>query len=144
MQTRHKDYFEGILQLRNPSNEVIDFAVREIEKKENTFVAKVIKVKNGIDMYVSSQKFLRSIGNRLQRHFGGQLIISTKLHTKNRITSKEVHRVTVLFRTPHFKKGDVIDYRGEKIEIITMQKKILAKDIKTGKKLNLNFKDLLK
>ena len=48
----------------------------------------------------------------------------------------------MLFRIPKFKKGDVIDYKGEKIKIMGIHKKVFAKDIKTGKKLNIRFKDL--
>jgi len=144
MEKKHKDYFEGILQLRNPNKEVIDFALNEIEKKENASIAKIEKVPNGIDIYMWPQRFLRNLCKKLQNHFGGQVTISTKLHTKNRITSKEVYRVNALFRLPNFKKGDVIDYKGDKIKIIAIHKKVLAKDVKTGKKLNLSFKDLIK
>lgn len=135
-------YFEGILQLRNIENEVVEFVIKEIEKNENLNIAKIQKVRNGFDIYVSKQRFLRNLGNKLQNHFGGELIASTKLHTRNRITSKEVHRVNMLFRVPKFKKRDVIDYKGEKIKIIDIHKKVFAKDIKTGKKLNIRFKDL--
>jgi len=139
----HKDYFEGILQLRNVDDSIVVFAIREIEKKEKTNIAKIKEVRNGFDIYMAPQRFLRNIGNKLQNQFGGQLIISTKLHTKNRLTSKEVHRVNALFRMPDFKKGDVIVHKGEKIKIIAIHKKVLAKNIISGKKLNLNFKDLI-
>ena len=144
MEKKHKDYFEGILQLRNPNKEVMDFAINELEKKENASVTKIKKVPNGIDIYMWPQRFLRNLCSRLQNKFGGHVTISTKLHTKNRITSKEVHRVNALFRMTSFKRGDVIDYKGEKIKIINMHKKVLAKGVKTGKKLNLSFKDLIK
>ena len=140
----NKDYFEGILQLRNIGNEVVEFAVKEIGKNENINIAKIKKVTNGVDIYLSPQKALRSLGNKLQHHFGGQLIVSTKLHTKSRVTSKDLYRVNMLFRIPNFKKGDIIDYKGDKIKIISMHKKVFAKDIKTGKKLNISFKDLFR
>ena len=140
----NKDYFEGILQLRNTGDVVVEFTVKEIKKNENTYIAKIKKVTNGVDIYISPQKFLRSLGNKLQNRFGGQLIVSTKLHTKNRVTSREVHRVNMLFRSPKFKKGEVIEYKGDKIKILNIHKKVFAKDIKTGKKLNISFKDLFR
>ena len=140
----NKDYFEGILQLRNIDNEVIEFTLKEIEKNENTFIAKIKKVTNGVDIYISPQKSLRSLGNKLQNHFGGQLTVSKKLHTRSRVTSKDLYRVNMLFRLPKFKKGDIIEYKGDKIKIISVHKKVLAKDIKTGKKLNIRFKDLFR
>jgi len=123
MQTKHKDYFEGILQLRNVRDEVIEFAINEIEKIEYTNIAKIKKVTNGVDIYMSPQKSLRSLGNKLQNKFGGQLLVSTKLHTRSRVTSRELHRVNMLFRSPNFKKGDIIEYKGEKIKIISIHKK---------------------
>ena len=141
---RHEGYFEGILQLRNIDYNILEFAIKQIEKKENASVGKVKKVVNGFDVYMAPQTFLRSLGNKLQNQFHGQLIISKKLHTKNRLTSKEVYRVNALFRMPHFKRGDIIEHKGEKIKILAIYKKILAKELKTGKKLTLNFKDLSK
>ena len=140
----NKDYFEGILQLRNVDNEVIDFVVKEIERTEDTQIAKVKKITNGYDIYVSRQRFLRSLGNKLQGKFGGQLIISKKLHTRSRMTGRELFRVNALFRMPNFKKGDIIKYKGDEIKVITLHKKVLAKDVKTGKKLNLSFKDIFR
>jgi len=140
----HTNYFEGILQLRNVDDEVIEFAIREINKIETSYISQVKKVRNGYDVYLSPQKLLRSLGNKLQNRFGGQLLVSTKLHTRNRMTSKEVYRVNMLFRTPDFKKGDTIDYKGDKIKILNIGKKVFAKDIKTGKKLNIAFKDLFR
>jgi len=139
---KHEGYFEGILQLRNVKEEVINFAVRFIEKKDRGMIAKVKDVKNGVDIYMAPQKLLRSLGTKLQNNFGGQLTVSTKLHTKNHLTSKEVYRVNVLFRMPNFKKGDVVIYKGDKIKILAMHKKVNAKVLDSGKKLVLNYKDL--
>lgn len=139
----HNGYFEGILQLRNPNKEVLEATLKEIEKKGDVSIAKIKKVSNGTDIYISSQRFLRNLGAKLQKQFGGQFTISKKLFTKHRLTSKEVYRVNALLRLPNFKKGDVINYKGDKIKIIGIQKKVFAKDIKTGKKLNLRFKDIL-
>src|SRR3989338_4987963 len=143
MQPKPSSYFEGMLQLRDVNDEVIDFAVREI-KNSDVNIAKIKQLENGIDLYVSRQRFLRTIAGRLQKRFGGQIIVSRKLHTKSRLTSRDLYRVNVLFRLPYFKKGDVIEYRGDKIKIVNLGKKIFAKDIVTGKKLNLGYKDLLR
>jgi len=144
MEQRHAEYFEGTLQLRNVTDEVIGFVVKAIDKTEDTQIAKVKKVTNGFDIYVSRQRFLRSLGNKLQQRFGGQINVSTKIHTRHKQTGRELHRVNLLFRMPSFKKGDIIEYKGDKIKIISIHKKVFAKDVKTGKKLNLNFKDLFR
>jgi nonsense-mediated mRNA decay protein 3 len=82
------------------------------------------------------------LGKRLQNTFGGVFKKSTKLFTRDKQTSKNLYRLTVLFRLPRFKKGDIIKYKGEEIRIINLGKKVFAKNIKTGKKYNINYKDL--
>ena len=139
---KHKGYFEGILQLRNTSEEIMNFVMNLVNKRDEALISKKEKVTNGFDLYLTSQKFLQHVGKKLKKHFHGELKISTKLFTRNRITQKNVYRVNVLFRMPKYKKGDIIDYKGDEIQITGIGKKILAKDVKTGKKLNLNFKDL--
>lgn len=143
MQSKPLGYFEGILQLRNVNDEVVDFAVSEIENSDVN-IAKTKQLEKGIDIYVSRQRFLRTIASKLQKRFGGQIIVSRKLHTKSRLTGRDLYRVNVLFRLPYFKKGDVIEYKGDKIRVVNMGKKIFAKNIATGKKLNLGYKDLLR
>ena len=140
---KHKDYFEGILQLRNVDDGIVEFALKEFNKKE-VLISKIKKVTNGIDIYISPQKSLRSLGNKLQKRFGGQITVSTKLHTISRVTGRELYRVNMLFRIPNFKKGDIIEYKGDKIKIISIHKKVFAKDIKTGRKLNISFKDIFR
>ena len=108
MDTKPSSYFEGTLQLRDVNDEVIDFAISEIENS-GVNIAKAKKLENGIDLYVSRQRFLRTLAGRLQKRFGGQIIVSRKLHTKSRLTGRDLYRVNVLFRLPYFKKGDVIE-----------------------------------
>lgn len=144
MEAKHNEYFEGILQLRNPNDEVLDFIAKEVREKGNVFIAKTKKTNNGIDLYISSQRFLRTLGNKLQERFFGHLEVSRRLHTRNRMTSRDVYRVSLLFKMPSFKKGDIVKYKGDQVRIIGMAKKVLAKDIKTGKKLTLSFKELIK
>ena len=52
MEARHNEYFEGILQVRNPNEEVLDFIAKEVEKKGNVFVAKAKKTRNPLELSV--------------------------------------------------------------------------------------------
>ena len=139
---KHNQYFEGVLQLRNTNKEVLDFVLNLIDKKDSALISKKEKVTNGFDLYLTSQKFLQYLGKQLKKHFHGELKISVRLHTRNRITGKDVYRLTVLFRMSELKKEDIITYKGDKIKIIWIGKKILAKNLETGRKLTLSFKDL--
>jgi len=91
-------YFEAKLQLRPFNREVYEFVKKEIDKKDSVFIAKEVKLKEGIDIYLSSQKFARSLGLKIKKNFKGELKTSRSLFTVNKMTSKRVYRVTVLFR----------------------------------------------
>lgn len=100
-QKQKREYFEGILQLRDIKQEVTDFCLEDIEKhseKGGIFFSKTEEVKNGVDFYCSSNKYLMHLGKKLKKRFKGELKTSAKLFTKNKQTSKDVYRVTVLFR----------------------------------------------
>ncbi len=137
----HKDYFQGILQLRNVDNEVIDFVSRQAAKRQDVFIAKIEKVRNGIDIYFSSQQYLKALGRKLQEHFRGELVISSKLFTKSR-TGEDLYRVNVLFRQAKFRKGDIITYRGSKLKIIRMGNKVACRYVDTGKSITLSYDSL--
>lgn len=138
----NNDYFEGILQLRNPTKELISFVENRTKKDKKALITKRVNVKNGLDLYFSSQRYLRSMGNNVKGCFPGELKTSRKIFTRKRQTSKDVYRVNVLFRMTNLVKGQVIKYKGEQIKITGLGKKILAKNIKTGEKIMLNYGDL--
>ena len=92
------NYYEGILQLRNPNEETINFIRNQFKNTKKAWIAKEEKLKPGIDYYISSNSFIMALGKKLKKSFKGELKISRKLHTRSRSTGKNVYRVTVLFR----------------------------------------------
>ena len=134
-------YFEGNLQLRDPTEEIISFVLDEIDKGD-VHIAKQTKLKNGLDLYLSSNKFLRSLGKKLQAKFGGEVKESATLHTRSRQTSKDLYRVTLMFRPINFKVGDIITYREEQYRVMSLGKKVNLRSMKTAKKAMIYYKDL--
>ncbi len=90
-------YFESKLQLRPKNKEVLDYVLNQL-KKTNTKIAKEVKLKEGLDLYLSSRKSTIQIAKKLKKVFKGDLKVTKKLFTVNRLTSKKVYRITVLFR----------------------------------------------
>ena len=95
---KHKDYFQAILQLRPDDEKVVNFVLKQIKERKNVSISKQINLKTGLDLYISDQKFTRSLGKKLKKIFKGKLILSRKLHTRDKQTSRNVYRVTVCFR----------------------------------------------
>ena len=135
------NYYQGILQLRDVSNEIVDFVRNQVNKRHDAFITKTVKAGNGIDMYITSQKFIRILGKRLKESFGGELKTSTKLHTRSR-TGKDLYRVNVLFRPAKYKRGDVVVVRGEEVKLLAVGRRIFARDLKTGKKIKIRNSDM--
>ena len=93
-------YFEAILQLRNPNQDVVKFIENNVakNKEKGVFITKREDVRNGLDFYLTSQRYAQSLGKKLKKTFKGELKVSRKLFTTNRQTGKLVYRVNVLFR----------------------------------------------
>jgi len=142
MKLPRPDYYQGILQLRNTTEEILSFVSNQINKRSGVAITKTVKFPNGLDLYITSNKFIRILGKKLKDSFGGELKISSKLHTKNK-QGKELYRVNVLFRLSRYKKGDIVVIRGDKVRLISIGKKIFAKDLKTGRKVTIRSKDLV-
>lgn len=138
---KHPNYYEGILQLRDYSKKLKDFVNQQI-KDNNIYVAKRVKLKNGIDILVSSNKFLIKLAKQLKQDFSGDLKISKKLFSKDRMTQKEIWRITVLFREANIKLGSTIEVRGEKYKINSIGKNIEAKNLNNGKKKLFSFDEI--
>lgn len=94
----HDQYFEAILQLRPADDAILGFVLDTIEANPRVHIAKTVPHKNGLDLYLSSNAFTKNIGYQLKRRFKGTLTLSRTLHTQDRMTSKNLYRVTVLFR----------------------------------------------
>jgi len=142
MRLPRPDYYQGILQLRDINEEILRFTYNQIKKRGNVVVTKTVKHPKGLDLYITSQKFIRILGKKLKESFGGEIKISSKLHTKNR-QGKDLYRVNVLFRLSKYKKGDIVLVRGDKIRLISIGKKIFARNLKNGKKVTIRRRDLV-
>ncbi|MBI2654547.1 hypothetical protein HYX02_07130 [Candidatus Woesearchaeota archaeon] len=135
------DYYQGVLQLRDVNDEIISFVHNRINKRGDVAVTKTVKHQNGLDLYMTSQKFIRILGKKLKDSFGGELKISSKLHSKSK-EGKELHRVNVLFKLSKYRKGDIVTVRGDEVRLISIGKKTFARNLKTGKKVTIRSSDL--
>lgn len=129
------NYFEGTLQLRNCSKEIITFVKKQM-KEENVTIASTVKLKNGYDYKVSSNKFMIKLAKAFEKQYSGVATITRKLYSRDNQTGKEVYRITVKLEQLPYKIGDVIDHRGEKVKVLSIGKKVTVKD-KSGKKFFL-------
>ena len=141
MKLPRPDYYQGILQLRDINDEILNFVRNQVKKRGDAAITKAVRLDNGVDLYITSQKFIRMLGKKLKESFGGELKITSKLHTRSR-HGKDLYRVNVLFRLSKYKKGDVVSVRGDKLRLISIGKKIFARNLSTGRKVTIRRQDL--
>ena len=139
MEGKHGSYFEAVLQLRDVSQEVVDFAEDEIGRLK-MHVADVITLKNGYDYKLSDNTLARRIGKNFQTKFGGKIEETSSLWGVKK--DREVYRVTVLFRGVPFKKGDLVIYQGEEYKVKILGKDMMLQNTKNGKKVHVKYKDM--
>jgi NMD protein affecting ribosome stability and mRNA decay len=136
-------YFQGILQLRNCSEEALDFVMEMIES-ENVRISKEVRRKDGYDLFLSSNKFLKKIGKQLKARFPGILKQTAKLHTEDKQAGRKIYRGTILFRMPSFNVGDKGTFRGDDVKVLSIGEKVMLQNLKTGKKKRHEFEEVEK
>lgn len=130
--------------MRDCGPQVLDFVLKESSKSPEGGIAKRKKVHNGYDLLMQSNKFLTKLGKKIQQNFSGELKSSVKLFTRDKQTSKDVYRLTVLFRQSGLSKGDRLKVQGSAHIITGIAKKVMLKDESTGEKKQLTFEELRK
>ncbi|HLC74319.1 MAG TPA: NMD3-related protein [Candidatus Nanoarchaeia archaeon] len=124
---RHANYFEATVQLRNVSKEVMRFAYDDVEKN-GIVISKEIKMDNGVDFFVDSRKYAQQLGKKLQHKFGGMIKSSARVFTKDRQTSKDVYRVTIMFKQFPYKKGEKFMLKGEELIVKAVGTDVITED----------------
>ncbi len=135
-------YFEGVLQIRNSSQQIVDFIHSEIskQKQKGVFITKEIVEGKNADFFLTDQTYMKRLAVKLQKEFGGIISLNPKLFSKSRQTGKELYRLTTLLELPIIKKNDVIVVNDRLYRVNSVQQRINAEDF-SGKKTSFPYKD---
>ncbi|MBW2994789.1 hypothetical protein KY312_00405 [Candidatus Woesearchaeota archaeon] len=117
-------YFQGILQLRNVDDSIVQYVLNQFEKNKIS-IGKIEEVKNGLDIYSSSNKFSRKLAHKLQNEFGGEIKESPKLYSKSKLTSRNIYRLNVLYLAPSIRKGEIVKVNDKIIKVSSLTKNII-------------------
>jgi NMD protein affecting ribosome stability and mRNA decay len=139
LSTKHPNYFEGILQLRNRTKDfdsVLDYVMERIGK-DRVRISKALEHETGVDLYVSSKKFLHKLGKSLAQS-GCTVTLSPTLFSKDKLTSKNVYRLTVCARLPDYATGDVVN-EGKRFAVVkkVLSGSVVGLDLTNGKTARL-------
>jgi len=147
-------YFEGIVQVRAekrlPAKEELDkcrsiaedAAARTQDKGERlAFIAKIVELDEGIDVYVGSSKLGKQICRAIVDTFGGKFSESPKLVGQK--DGEDLYRITFAVRLPEFVRGDIISVDDRVIEVQSSGKHVSGIDLETGRRFLENFNYIL-
>jgi len=92
-------YFQAVIQIRPHDEEVLRFIQKMVVERKEVFISKIETVAGGLDIYISSQRYARTIGDQLKRKFKGwELKVTRSIHTRDRLKSRDLYRGTVCFK----------------------------------------------
>lgn len=136
-------YFEGILQLRNATDEVKDYIRRVIAKNKdrNMFVNNTTEKKDAADYYFVNKHHINVVALKVIRNFGGYMIQSPKLFSRNKQTSKDIYRLNVQLTVPKFKVGDIVSVNDNTILVRKTSKDISGFDLAKKKHSTFRFNE---
>jgi len=91
-------YFVSTLQIRPRDDELLEFVKNLAEKDDQVFISRIMPLKEGYNILLSSNKGALKIGKKLDKSFKGELKTTRKLFSRDSQRSKDLFRSTVLFR----------------------------------------------
>lgn len=144
----HGAYFEGIMQLRNASPELVQWVHLRTAQDKKSLITKELKVRGdaenvqgGVDLYFSDQHYLQALGKQMREKFLGEYKLSYTLHTRSHLTSKDLYRITILFRQSFRKRAEHVRLGEEEHEIVHAGRRIITRNVASGKKTHWRVQD---
>lgn len=143
---KHAEYFEGILQMRGIDQEILNYVQKRITNA-NAQVPTCVShgTKFDIDYSVSDRRLIHKIGVELKAKFGGFVKESAQLFSRNHMTSKNVYRLNVFYKTHDVKRGHVIEIEElhEPYEVIGyLGDRLIVEGLHTKKKNHINVEKI--
>lgn len=139
-------YFEGVLQVRNTTDEINGFIRNDLAKQRSKgiHINKIVEIGStgtDIDYYYTDKGYLKVIAEKLRKNFGAVIKHNAQLFSVSWETSKNIYRLNVLVEFPHYHKNDVLKIGKQLFKVMSMDEKIHVTNIETGAKTLLPHKE---
>lgn len=139
----HGEYFEGIVQLRDVDEGVVEKVLKLIERDGRAVVTNIQRVRGGWDLFLSSQKYVRVLARKLPVLLGGVVKTTATLHTRDK-TGRDLYRVTLAWRPLKVGKGDEVWFKGRKWRVLHAGEQVQIQDVVSGEKRRVKDEDVRK
>ncbi|MCF2142417.1 MAG: hypothetical protein K9W42_01780 [Candidatus Heimdallarchaeota archaeon] len=148
-----RGYFESIIQIRSEKRAIKEEEQLKIsqliqEKKAEmaegnkmAYISKVVdKAKGGIDLFIGSEEFAKSLAKYLAEKLAASIEYSTKLKTMK--DGKPIYQSTYCVRIPYFEIGDVVRYQSKAYQIVGINYgRVELLNLKTREHKTLSLKE---
>lgn len=148
-----RGYYESTVQIRSDRRNITEEEQKEIsriiqEKRDEkrggnrmAYISKTVDtVRGGIDMYIGSEKFAKSLASDIAGAMAASTEYSTKV--KSMKDGKPMYQTTYCVRLPYFEKGDVVNYLKEPFQIDGInQGRVTLFSLKTRENKTLSLKE---
>lgn len=148
-------YYEAVIQLRAdgryPSLDEVEKADKILQNrlerlsKDNrmAYISERALIKEGVDYYVGSYKAARKLADALKNVLGGVVKESPRLMGRDKHSGKDLYRIWISLRMPHFFRGDFVSFQGIIAEISNYDgNKIYLKDLESSQRLTVPWRDV--
>ncbi|MBD3189955.1 MAG: hypothetical protein GF308_04905 [Candidatus Heimdallarchaeota archaeon] len=148
-----RGYFESIIQIRaedrsiTPMEQIEISALieektyEELETNRMAYISKTVdQQRGGLDLYVGSDSFAKSLADFLATQLAASLEIARKLQSHK--DGKALYRTTYCVRLPAFQIGDIILYQKDFYQILDIALgRVVLFDLKNQKTKTLSQKE---
>ncbi|MHC1566229.1 MAG: 60S ribosomal export protein NMD3 [Candidatus Syntropharchaeia archaeon] len=135
-------YYEAIVQIRAENRFPSEMEctrseriAREVLERDEDFISKVKRLREGLDIYVGSIKGARKVSKAIVEEMGGSVRESPRLH--GRKDGRNIYRISFSVRLPSFGKGDIVEL-GDRV--LLMEGTERGIDLSTGSEIFLDQK----
>jgi len=144
--SKHAEYFEGQLQMRNINQEILNYVQKRITETGEQVPTVKMHSRYDLDYNVSSRKLIHQIGIELRNKFGGTLKESEQLFSFDHLRSKNVYRLNVYYKAHEHERQEIVIIEGikEPFRITGFSKdKLIIENIITGKKNHIKEEQII-
>ena len=139
-------YFEGVLQVRNMTDDILAFIQKDLMKQRSrgVHINKEVDIDGtgmNMDYYCTDKGYMKVLAEKLKKEFGAIIKHNAQLFTIDWETSKNVYRLNILVQFTKYHKNDVIKLNKQLYKIISMDEKIHATNLETHNKTLLPHKE---
>jgi nonsense-mediated mRNA decay protein 3 len=148
-----RGYFESTIQIRSdrrPINEDEQLTISHLIEQKRTekitgdrmaYITKMVdQAKGGIDLYIGSESFAKSLASYLAENLAASIEYSTKL--KSMKDGKPIYQSTYCVRVPYFEIEDIVSYQDSPHQIIGIKfGRVEVFNLKTHETKTLSLKE---